>query len=258
MRYIFLLTLSITLGALAQTNIETREINYTDGEVVLQGFLAYNTVVSGKRPGILIVHEWWGQNNYAQMRATQLAEMGYIAFALDMYGKGILAENAQKASELAGTFYQDRNLMRNRAHAGLKVLKSQTFTDTTRLAAIGFCFGGTVVLELARSGAELDGFVSFHGGLNTPQPENTRSISGAVLVLHGADDPYVKTEEVLRFQEEMRAAKADWQLIYYSGAVHAFTNPAAGNDNSSGAAYNEVAARRSWKTMQVFFQEIFQ
>jgi dienelactone hydrolase len=236
--------------------IESRSIEYKHDDMVLEGFLAYDANVTEKRPGILVVHEWWGHNDYAKQRATELAELGFIAFALDMYGKGVVTSNPQKASELAGQFYQDRQLMRDRAAAGLEVLKKQDFTDTNNLAVIGFCFGGTTALELARSGADIDGCVSFHGGLNTPNTEDAKNIKASVLVLHGADDPYVKTEEVLAFQDEMRKAGVDWQMHYYSGAVHSFTNPAAGSDNSQGAAYNETAAKRSWKDMQVFFKDI--
>ena len=238
-------------------DIHTEKIEYKHGDVVLQGYLAYDASNAEKRPGVLIVHEWWGHNEYAQMRARQLAEMGYVAFALDMYGKGVITSDPNKAGELAGAFYQDRQLMRERAGTGLDVLKKQKFADSNRLAVIGFCFGGTCALELARGGADLNGVVSFHGGLNTPHPEDAKNIKGAILALHGADDPYVKSEEVRAFQEEMRNAGVDWQLNYYGDAVHSFTNPAAGQDKSSGAAYNEKAAERSWKAMQLFFNEIF-
>ena len=264
MKYILLFILGLTMLGFAQAememkpDIQTRSIEYKHGDVVLEGYLAYDANITGKRPGILIVHEWWGHNDYAQMRARQLAEMGYIAFALDMYGKGVITDDPQKAGEFAGQFYQDRQLMRDRAAAGLEVLKKQKFTDTGSLAVIGFCFGGTTALELARSGAAIEGAVSFHGGLNTPDPADAGNIKAAVLVLHGADDPYVKTEEVLAFQDEMRQGGVDWQMIYYSGAVHSFTNPAAGSDNSTGAAYNEKAAKRAWKHMQVFFNQIFE
>jgi len=237
--------------------IETQSVEYKHGDVVLQGYLAYPADITGKRPGVLVVHEWWGHNEYARNRAEQLAELGYVAFALDMYGKGITTDDPQKAGELAGQFYQDRQLMRDRASAGLEILKKQKYTDNNKLAVIGFCFGGTTALELARGGAEIQGCVSFHGGLNTPNTEDGKNIKASILVLHGADDPYVKTEEVLAFQDEMRQAGVDWQMNYFSGAVHAFTNPAAGSDNSTGAAYNAKAAKRSWKAMREFFNEIF-
>jgi len=238
-------------------NIYTEKIEYKHGDIVLQGYLAYDQSNSEKRPGILIIHEWWGHNDYAQMRARQLAELGYVAFALDMYGKGVITSDPGKAGELAGAFYKDRKLMRERASTGLEILKKQKVTDSNRLAAIGFCFGGTCALELARGGAEMNGVVSFHGGLNTPHPQDSKNIKGSILVLHGADDPYVNTEEVQAFQEEMRNGGVDWQMNYYGDAVHSFSNPAAGQDKSSGAAFNEKAAERSWKAMQIFFNEIF-
>lgn len=253
-----LFLLFVALAARGQTGIKTEIIEYRDGETVLQGLLAYDASLKEPRPGVLVIHEWYGHNDYVQQRAIQLAEMGYIAFALDMYGKGILASNAQQASQLAGTFYQNRHLMRQRATAGLKILQEHRLVDKTRIAAIGFCFGGTVALELSRSGAELAGVVSFHGGLNTPNPADARQIKGSVLVLHGADDPYVKEDEVKFFQEEMRQAGVDWQMIFYGDAVHSFSNPAAGNDKSQGAAYHPKAAQRSWKAMQTFFSEIFE
>jgi len=147
--------------------------------------------------------------------------------------------------------------MRARANAGLEVLKKHPLTDVNRIAAIGYCFGGTVVLEMARSGAELAGVVSFHGGLSTPNPSDAKNIKGKVLVLHGADDPAVPPDQVIAFQDELRKAGVDWQMVSYGGAVHSFTNPEAGNDPSRGAAYNEKADKRSWEAMKTFFGEIF-
>ncbi len=256
MNYIIILLFTMVFTVLGQSGIETRVIEYKHGDTVLEGYLAYDGSIEGKRPGILVVHEWYGNNDYSRMRARQLAEMGYVAFALDMYGKGVIAKNAEEASKLAQPFYEDRQLMRDRAAAGLDVLLSQEMTDQEKIGAIGFCFGGTTVLELARSGADVDATVSFHGGLQTPHPEDAKNIKGSVLANHGADDPYVKREEVLAFQDEMRNANVDWQMNIYGNAVHSFTNPAAGNDNSTGAAYNEKAARRAWKAMQIFFDEI--
>ncbi len=257
MRYSLLILLILTVSLVAQDGIKTEVVEYTHQDKTLQGFFAYDSEIKGKRAGILVVHEWRGHNDYVRKRARQLATMGYIAFALDMYGKGVLAKNSQEASKLAGQFYDDRQLMRNRAAAGLQVLKEHPLTDTSNLAAIGFCFGGTTVLELARSGADLEGFVSFHGGLSTPDTTDSHNIQGSVLILHGADDPFVPTKEVLTFQEEMRNAHVDWQMNIYGGAVHSFTNPASGSNKSSGAAYHEKAAKRAWRDMQQFFNEIF-
>ena len=239
----------------AQAAVTTEVVEYRDGDVVLEGYLAYDDSIRGKRPGILVAHEWNGHNQYVRKRAEQLARLGYVAFALDMYGKGVRAKDAKEAAALAGIYKGDRKLMRARAAAGLDVLRNRPETDPARLAAIGYCFGGTVVLELARSGADLVSVVSFHGGLDTPTPEDARNIKGKVLALQGADDPFVPVKQREAFQDEMRKGGVDWQFVTYGGAVHSFTNPEAGSDNSKGAAYNERADRRSWEAMKSFFAE---
>jgi dienelactone hydrolase len=232
----------------------------------LEGYLAWDDSLEGERPGVVVVHEWYGLNDYAKRRARMVAELGYVAFAADIYGKGMRATTSEEASKLSAPYRADRGLMRARVSAALDVLKAYKITyqdrlvaivDKDRTAAIGYCFGGTTVLELARSGADVGGVVSFHGGLGTPEPADARNIKGSVLVLHGADDPYVGAEQVADFQNEMRDAGVDWQMVFYGGAVHSFTNPASGSDNSKGVAYNERADRRSWKAMKVFLKEIF-
>lgn len=257
MKFLAALLLALVIGTGVQAEMVTKTIEYKDGDVTLEGFLAYDGSISGKRPGVLVVHEWTGLNDYARSRAQQLAELGYVAFALDMYGKGVRPANPQEASEQATKYRSDRQLMRRRAKAGLDVLLGQEMTDPARVAAIGYCFGGGVALELARSGAPLAGVVSFHGNLDTPDPADARNIKGKILVCHGGDDPHVPQEQVIAFQKEMRDAGVDWQMNIYGGAVHAFTNPAAGNDPSRGAAYNAEADHRSWQAMKDFFNEIF-
>jgi len=250
--------LVLLLGAaMGQAKVHTEEIDYKHGDVVLQGYLAYDDAITGKRPGVLIVHEWTGHNLYVRKRAEQLAELGYVAFALDMYGKGVQAKDAQEAGKMAGVYKNDRKLMRARAGAGLDVLTKQERVDAKQIAAIGYCFGGTTVLELARGGADLAGIVSFHGDLATPTPEDAKNIKGKVLALHGADDPFVPEKVVEEFRSEMRKGGVDWELVEYGNAVHSFTNPGAGNDNSKGAAYNEKADKRSWQAMRDLFGEIF-
>jgi len=256
---VLILALVLFLAAgVAQAAVHTEVVEYKHGDTVLEGYLAYDDSSAGKRPGVLVVHEWTGHNPYVRKRAEQLAALGYVAFALDMYGKGVHAKDAKEAASLASAYKNDRKLMRARARAGLDVLQKQALVDTQRLAAIGYCFGGTTVLELARDGAELAGVVSFHGDLSTPNPEDAKNIKAKVLAQHGADDPFVPPPQVAAFEEEMRKGGVDWQLIKYGGAVHSFTNPGAGNDNSKGAAYNAKADRRSWDAMQRLFQEIFQ
>ena len=240
-----------------QAELRTEQIEYRHGDVLLMGYLAYDDSFSGKRPGVLVVHEWWGLNDYAKMRAEQLARLGYVAFALDMYGGGKTTTDPKTAGEWAGMLRSNRALARARAQKGLDALKGRPQVDPGRIAAIGYCFGGTMVLELARGGAALRGVVSFHGGLGTPNPADARNIKGKVLVLHGADDAFESPAEIAAFQEEMRKAKVDWQMVYYGGAVHAFTNPDAGKAGLKGVAYNEKADRRSRLAMRNFFDEIF-
>ncbi len=253
---IFVLLTSMT-ASVAGSKLQTKVLEYRHGDAVLEGYLAYDDVFTGTRPGVLIVHEWKGLGTYAKSRAEQLANMGYVVFALDMYGKGIRPTTNDEAAAEAGKFYKDVPLMRARANAGLQILKSQPNVDTTRIAAIGYCFGGKTVLELARSGAAIAGVVSFHGTLATPNPEDAGNIKCKVLVCHGGIDPNVPPYQVKAFEDEMSAAKVDWQLIAYGGAVHSFTNPEAGSDPSKGVAYNESADKRSWQAMQSFFAEIF-
>ena len=255
-RFIFMLAFMLAWQANAQAAIHTETIEYTHGNAVLEGYLAYDDAVQGQRPGVLVVHDWTGLRENPKKRAEELAGLGYTAFAVDMYGKGIRPTDPKEAGAQASLYKNDRKLMRERAKAGLGVLLKQPQTDPSRVAAIGYCFGGTTVLELARSGADLRGVVSFHGGLSTPTPEDAKNIKGKVLVLHGADDPYAPKEEVLALEDEMRKAGVDYQVHLYGGAVHSFTIPEAGNDNSKGAAYNASADKRSWEAMKQFFGEI--
>jgi dienelactone hydrolase len=203
------------------------------------------------------VHQWKGLSDYEKKRADMLAKLGYTVFCVDIYGKGIRPKEASDPGAEAGKYKSNRALLRARVNAGLEVLKKQPMADPKRIAAIGYCFGGTTVVELARSGAEIAGVVSFHGGLDSPVPADGKNIKCKVLALHGADDPFVPPKDVAAFEEEMRQAGVDWQRVAYGGAVHSFTDASAGNDNSKGAAYNEKADRRSWEAMKQFFAEIF-
>ncbi len=255
-----LLATILTLGCMmaARAQVHTEKVEYKDGGMVMEGFLAYDdSIIKGKRPGVLIVHQWKGLGDYEKQRAEMLAKLGYNVFAVDIYGKGIRPQDPKSAGALAGKYKSDRALLRERVNAGLAVLKKHDHTDPKRIAAIGYCFGGTSVIELARSGADIAGIVSFHGGLDSPKPEDGKNIKCKVLVLHGADDPTVSPKNLAAFEQEMREAKVDWQLVKYGGAVHGFTELAAGNDNSRGVAYNEKADKRSWEAMKQFFAEIF-
>ncbi|HVS38642.1 MAG TPA: dienelactone hydrolase family protein [Gemmataceae bacterium] len=251
-------TLAVLVGgATATAAVKTEMIDYKHGDVRLEGYLAYDDAVAGKRPGILVCHEWWGHNDYARKRAEQLAALGYVAFALDMYGEGVLAKDAKEAGEKAAVFKKDVSLMRARAMAGLDILRRQPQVDAENLAAIGYCFGGTTALELARAGADLKGVVSFHGGLDTPDRSDAKRIRGKILVLTGADDPVVPKEQVAAFEEEMKNAKIDYRIVSYPGAVHGFTNPANGDDPKKGVAYNKDADEKSWEEMKAFFGKVF-
>ncbi len=244
-------------AATAHAAIHTETIEYRHQDAVLEGYLAYDDAIQGKRPGVLLVHDWTGLREITKKRSEQIAGLGYVALAVDMYGKGIRPVDPKDASAQAAIYKSDRALMRERIKAGLNVLERQSLVDSARVAAIGYCFGGTTVLELARSGADLKGVVSFHGGLGTPHAEDAKNIKGKVLILHGADDPYSPKEEVSALEEEMRQAGVDYQVHLYGGAVHSFTIPEAGDDPSKGAAYNASADKRSWEAMKQFFSEIF-
>jgi dienelactone hydrolase len=259
MKYILLTTIMLALAMNVHAAIRTENVEYRQGDAILEGYLAYDDAIKGPRPGVLVVHEWWGINDYTKHRTEQLAALGYIAFGADIYGKGIRATTPQEAMTLAGKFRtgNNRRLLRSRALAALDTLQKHPLVDPKRIAAIGYCFGGTTVLELARSGADIAGVVSFHGGLATPNPADAKNIKGKVLALAGADDPYVKPEEVLAFQDEMRKGGVDWYVTTYANSVHGFTNPANGSDNTKGMAYNEKADKRSWQAMKDFFAEIF-
>lgn len=251
----------LALVCLSLTEVDaklvTKTVEYRQDGTVMQGFLAYDDGFKGKRPGVLVVHEWWGLNDFAKQIAEKLAGLGYVALAADMYGGGVTTSNPEEAGKLAGALRGNPDLLRARAQAALKVLAADPRVDPKRLAAIGFCFGGTTVLELAFSGADLAGVVSFHGGLPKARPDDLKRIKAAILVLHGADDPHVPAADIAAFEQAMRQAGADWQVVFFGGAVHSFTNPAAGDNKAAGVAYDARAARRSWRYMQEFFQEIF-
>jgi dienelactone hydrolase len=240
----------------AHAAIQTEAIEYKHGDMTLEGHLAYDDATKGPRPAVLIVHQWKGLTDYEKKRAEMLAKLGYVAFAVDIYGKGVRPKDTAEASAQAGRYKSDRVLLRARANAGLEVLRKQRFVDTKRIAAIGYCFGGTTVIELARSGADIAGVVSFHGALDSPKPEDGKNIKAKVLALHGADDPFVPAKDVAAFEDEMRNAGVDWRLIKYGGAVHSFTDWNA-DGSMKGAKYDERADKRSWEDMELFFAEIF-
>jgi dienelactone hydrolase len=257
MRYWICALLALVLTGTTEAKMRTESPTYTSGGVTMRGYLAWDDGVKGKRPAVLVVHDWMGEGPFSRQKAEALAKLGYIGFAVDVYGEGVRPANAGEAAKAAGALKADRSLLRARMKAGLDYLLGNPLVDSKRVGVIGFCFGGTSALELARSGADVAGVVSFHGSLDTPAPADAKNIKGKVLVLHGADDPGVPLKQVLDFNDEMKQAGVDYQIVLYGHAVHAFTNPAAGTDNSRGAAYNEKADRRSWEAMKDFFNEVF-
>jgi dienelactone hydrolase len=245
------------VGMAEEPAVKTKTIEHQHEGVVLEGFLAWPAEGEGKRPGVLVVHAWKGIGDHERETAKRLAALGYVAYACDVYGKGVRPKTNREAAAQAGKYRGDRKLFRARVKAGLDTLKAQANVDGKRTAAIGFCFGGGAVLELARSGADTKGVVSFHGNLDTPDPEDAKKATASILVLHGADDPHVPMEQVSNFIAEMRNAGVDWQFVAYGGAVHSFTHRSAGDDPSRGVAYDEKAATRSWTAMRAFFRELF-
>lgn len=253
-----LIILGTALFALhVRAEIVTETIEYKHGDTVLQGYIAYDAKLAAKRPGIVVVHDWMGMGPFVKKFAEELAAMGYTAIAADIYGKDVKIKDAKEAGAMAGKFKSDRKLLRERAQAGYDALRAHKTVNYRNMAVLGFCFGGTTALELARSGAPLRGAISFHGNLDTPSPADAKKITGEVLVLHGADDPYVPPKDVAAFEKEMKDAKIRYQLEQYKGAVHAFTNPEAGNDNSKGAAYNAEADQKSRAAMKTFLAKVF-
>ena len=227
-----------------------------DGDSVLEGYFAYDDNISVQRPVVMIHHAWAGRDAFVDDKARQLAAMGYLAVAVDCYGKGQLGKSAEENAALMQPFMADRQLLRQRLLAGLAAVKLLPWADNTKIAAIGYCFGGLCALDLARSGSALSGVVSFHGLLQPPIGLESVAINAKVLVLHGHDDPMVPPEQVLALQTELTAAGADWQVHSFGHTVHAFTNPQA-NDAAFGTVYNPNANQRAWLLMQQFLTEVF-
>lgn len=251
----------LALAATSQAKVVTKSVPYEQAGTKLEGYLAYDDSVKTPRPGVLVIHEWWGLNDFAKDRAEALAKRGYVAFAVDMFGAGMATTDASKAKELSGQFY-GKPLMAERAQAGLDQLLKTGLVVARRVASIGYCFGGSTSLALAYSGAPLAAVVTFHGGLMPAPAGSLEKNHPRFLVLHGGLDPMVKMDAVESFKKSLDDAKIDYQVVIYSGAVHAFSNPAADmlakkNNLQGGIAYNEAAARHSWAQMELFLAEVF-
>ncbi|MBY0510711.1 MAG: dienelactone hydrolase family protein [Rhodospirillaceae bacterium] len=237
--------------------MRTEDIDYQDGNLNMRGYAAYDDGKSGRRPGVLVVHEAWGLGEHVMERAKMLADMGYVAFCADIYGDRKQISTMEEVMKVAGDLRANPQKLRSRARAAVAALAAHPQVDGSRLGGIGFCFGGTTVLELARDGVGLKGVVAFHGGLETQAPAQTGAVKASVLVCTGADDPMIPPAQVNAFEDEMRKAKADWQVISYGGTVHSFTNPKADGSIAPGILYNESADKRSWAAMTAFFKEVF-
>lgn len=257
----FLLALSLSLFASTGFAAVTgKEVTYKANGLTLKGYLAADSAAKDKRPGVLVVHEWWGHDDYARTRARKLAELGYTALALDMYGAGKQAHDPDHAKAMATAVAEDPAGAKQRFEAALAFLKKQPNVDGNNIAAIGYCFGGSVVLNMARAGTDLKGVASFHGNLSTEKPAQKGEVKAKVLVLTGADDPMAPSEQVAKFEQEMKDAGVDYRVVSYPGAKHSFTNPAAdkyGKQFNMPLAYNAAADKASWDELKTFFQQIF-
>ncbi|HCU53081.1 MAG TPA: dienelactone hydrolase [Gammaproteobacteria bacterium] len=260
-RLVMIALFMLGLSPALQAAVKGEEVQYKAGTTVLKGYLAHDTAIKGKRPGIIVVHEWWGHNEYARQRARMLAELGYTALALDMYGDGHQAHHPSDAGKFSSEVRKNLAVAKQRFDAAVAELKKHPSVDPNNIGAIGYCFGGAIVLEMARLGNDLKGVVSFHGNLTTEQPAKAGQVKARVLVLTGVDDPFVPAAQVEGFKKEMDAAKVDYRLIAYPGARHGFTSKEA-DDNSKkfnlpALAYNAEADQKSWAEMKAFFKQVF-
>jgi dienelactone hydrolase len=256
MKTLLLTALFLWTGASAAfAEVKTKTVTYEYGGVTMKGYLAWDDAVKGKRPGVLVVHEWWGLNDYAKGRAEQLAKMGYVALAADMYGEGKSTQHPQEAGAMAEEVRKDLKTWLGRANAALQTLRAQETVDPKKIAAIGYCFGGATVLQLAYSGADLAAVVSFHGALVVP--ESTKDIKARILILHGADDPFVTPDAVQKLRAALDQGKVNYRFVSYPGTVHGFTVPNSEKSGVKGVAYNAEADRQSWLEMVKLFQEVF-
>lgn len=257
MRTLLTLCLMVGFAAAAAAAPQSKEVAYTHDGKTYKGHLVWDDATPGKRPGVLVLHEWWGLDDYARKRAEQLAGMGYVAFAADLYGDGKVAKHPDDAKKMASEVRANVESWRGRAAAALDVLKKDERVDPSKLAAIGYCFGGSTALQLAYGGADLDAVVTFHAGLPTPTPEQAKAVKARVLICHGADDKFVPEESIRKLKEALDAASVKFRVESYPGAVHSFTVPGASPDKLSGTAYHAEADKKSWASMKAWFDEVF-
>ena len=244
----------LVMTASADAAVQTKQVTYKHGNLDCVGFLAWDDAVEGPRPGVLVVHEWWGLDAYAKRRAEMLAKLGYIAFAADMYGEGKTVIHPKDADEMAGKVRANVDHWRQRGLAALEVLKTQPQCDKTKLAAIGYCFGGSTVQQLAFAGTDLKAVANFHGGLVLPRPEQVKAIKAEILICNGADDIFIGPETIREFREALDAGKAKYKFISYPGARHSFTVPEADSHGIDNIKYNKAADEESWADMLKLFK----
>jgi dienelactone hydrolase len=255
-----LLALALAIPVAASAKIVGKVVEYKAGDITLTGYLAYDNSIKGKRPGIIVVHEWWGLTDYPKKRAEMLAKLGYVALAADMYGDGKTADNPGDAQKSAGESMKDVSLFKSKFLAALDFLKQDEHTNPAQIGAMGYCYGGGVVLNMARAGVDLKGVVSFHGSLGAVIPAEKGNVKAKILVCSGAADKFISDKDVATFKQEMKDVGADMKYVAYEGALHAFSNPdatALGKKFNIPIAYNEKADKGSWKEMQKFFKAIF-
>jgi dienelactone hydrolase len=258
--FIFIVLLCCLSVSIAQAAVQGKEVSYQANGTTLKGYIAYDDAIKGKRPGVLVVHEWWGQNEYARKRARMLAELGYTALAVDMYGDGKVVDNPDDAGKLATEVSKDIPMAKARFEAGMQLLRKQETVDANEIAAFGYCFGGGVVLNMARMGEDLKGVASFHGGLETAHPAQPGNIKARIISFSGDADPMIGADKVAGFKHEMENARANYRVVIYPGAKHAFTNPDAdelGKKFKLPIAYDAAADKDSWEQARVFLREVF-
>jgi len=248
----------LTFAGAARAEVRTKTIEYRQGDTPLQGFLAWDDSAKDKRPGVLVIHEWWGENEHARNQAVRLAKAGYVGFALDMYGKGKVATHPKDAQAFMEEATKDPGVVRARFDAAMAVLKAQPQVDSSKIGVVGYCFGGGVALQMAREGAEIDALATFHGALALHgEPAQKGKVKPRILVATGGGDPMVPKEQVEALKKEMKDAGANFEVVTYPGAKHSFTNPDAGKAGMDGLAYNATADRESWKAAMKMFHEVF-
>jgi dienelactone hydrolase len=250
------LAVLLACPAIAHAEVKSKTITYTHDGTTFKGYLAWDDAIKGKRPGVLVIHEWWGLNDYARKRADQLAGLGYVAFACDMYGDGKTTEHPKEAGEFAGTVRKNVKNWQGRAQAALKVLKEQDTVDTDKLAAIGYCFGGSTALQLAYTGADLKAVATFHAALPVPEADQAKAIKAKLLICHGAADKFIPEDVITKFRGALEDAKVDYEMIYFGGAKHSFTVQGVDKKGVEGLAYNAEAERRAWEALQGLLREV--